>query len=228
MAEPSTRPSPELDIIELTKLLVRQWPIVLLVWLTVLALATVRGVWMTPEVHRYVSIYQVAERDGLTPLRPVEDTLARIQRIYVRDAREATGVALGASASQPRHTLLVVLESVAPPDQAEDAATLHEAILQRVIDDDEARLARRQAALSSGWHLSLTQDTHGVSGPEEAQAGEVLQLAQRSAPPRSHSPMIWVLLGTVLGLILGVLAGCLTAFIGSVRRSLAAERAARR
>lgn len=219
--------SQELTLVSFFGLLIQQWKIMLAVALCVSLPFTVYGLFMVSPAVQYTTLYQVAERDAYTPLRPIADTRQRIERVYSREAREALAVGFGVATGHPRETLQVSLRTEAPPGSQARVAEFHAHIISLLEASDRDRLTRRQAAWAQAASFSLhpsLDDTVTLNSSQEARMGETLLLAIEGDVPRLSNPWAWPVLGLMLSIILAVVAASSVSFAGAVARHLKASR----
>lgn len=216
-------PTPALTLVALAALLLKRWRLMIACALTVFVPFALYGVFFTPEKVQYTTLYQLAERDAHTPLRPIPDTQRRIESVYARNARENLGVGFGVSAAHPRHSLLISLRTVTAPGASEQVRAFHEHIIDTMEVSDRERLDSRRQALQHAAVFRLHSEIEGatsLSSAQEARMGEVLLSAAPGQASRMSQPWVWPALGAILGLIAAVVAASLASFAASVARFL--------
>lgn len=148
----------EISLIDLTKILIRRWKVVVLTFLLVV-LGALAYALLQERTYEYVSIYQVAEQaaseeNSLGALETPKAVLAKMQNLYlgpaireVRQAAELEGLPFGVSVSNPDDTLLVRVTSEASEANSELVKQLHERLLALIQEDQEALLERNRERL---------------------------------------------------------------------------------
>ena len=247
--EPQHSPSnDEISLVDLAKILIKRWKIMVLVFLIVV-LGALAYVLLIERSYEYVSIYQVAEEAPGRALEAPASVLAKVNSLYIgsetRKLRESAGLEslpFGVTADNPSDTLLVRLGSEASTHNQELVAQMHEALLSRMIEEQSNRLERQQAALAQQLQnteaaLESVAQTSTEWGSELAASyterladirqdltqlreGEVVQVAVQSLEPAGTGRSLIMVLAIVLGGMLAVIAAFFSQFVVLVRDSL--------
>lgn len=217
-----------LNLVALAAMLLQRWKLMLASSMVIfLPFAAYAMLGLTEQVP-YTTLYQLAERDAHTPLRPIADTQYRIENVYARDARAVLSLGLGVTAAHPRNSLLISLRTTAPPGEVDTVRAFHAHIIATMESSDRSRLESVQQAgllslsappehADSAWSLDL-------AGVHEARMGELLVNTTAGQPARRNQPWVWLTLGAILAIISAVISASLASFSSAVAFALKASR----
>lgn len=242
----------EISLIDLAKILIKRWKIMVLVFFIVV-LGALAYVLLTERSYEYVSIYQVAEESPGSGLETPSSVLAKVNNLYIgsetRNLRESAGVEtlpFEVSAANPSETLLIRLGSEASADNNKLVTQMHEALLARMTEGQRERLERQQDVLeqqlqSTEAALESVKQARTEWGSEliasymerlagirqdltQLSKGEVVQVAVQSLEPAGTGRGLIMGLALILGGTLAVLAAFFCEFASRVWQSLQEEK----
>lgn len=241
----------EISLIDLVKILVKRWKIMVLVFLIVVLGALVY-VLLTERSYEYVSIYQVAEESPGSALETPSSVLAKVNNLYLgsetrklREAEGLEGLPFEVVVTNPDDTSLIRLGSEASEDSHELVTQMHEALLARMTEGQRERLESHQAALeqrlqSTERVLEAAEQSSSENAGEliasyterlaelqqdldQLSEGQVVQVAVQSLEPAGTGGRMIMALALVFGGMLGVIAAFFSQFVVLVRDSLLEE-----
>src|SRR5690554_6523012 len=129
----------EISLVDLAKILVRRWKIMVVTFLLVV-LAALAYVLIVERTYNFVSIFQVAEQaprgdSAVAALEAPGSVVAKVNNLYIgpvtRELRESAGLErlpFEVSTSNPSDTLLVRLSSEAKEADSDLVTQMHEAL----------------------------------------------------------------------------------------------------
>lgn len=243
--------SDEISLVDLVKILIRRWKMLLVIFLLVV-LGTLAYVLLMERTYEYVSIYQVAEQAPGSALEGPNSVLAKVDNLYVgpetRKLRESTGLEslpFEVAVSNPSDTLLIRLASEASEANSELVTEMHDALLARMAEGQRERFESRQAALeqrlqSAESALEAVEHSTSERASElvaiyterladiqqdltQLSEGEVVQVAVQSLEPAGASRSLIMALALVLGGMLALLSTFLMQFAVTVKNSIQEE-----
>lgn len=244
----------EISLVDLAKVLIKRWKTLLFTFLLVVG-GVIAYALLQERTYQYVSIYQVAERAAgegeLAGLEGPNSVIAKINNLYLgpvtRELHDSEGLErlpFEVSAGNPTNTLLVRIGSEASERHAELVSQMHERLLERVIEGQQAlyersrerleqQLAGTEQALSAAQEsggqsqlvaIHLERITEMESRLAQLNEGHVVQVAVRSLEPTGTSRTLIVAIGLVLGAMLALMAAFFSHFASLVRASLSEEQ----
>ncbi|GHA88739.1 Wzz/FepE/Etk N-terminal domain-containing protein [Modicisalibacter luteus] len=238
----------EISLVDLATILVRRWKAMAVIFVVIVALALAYAL-LVPRTYSYSSIYNVAEKAPGVPLETPESLVAKAQNLYLgpvtRELLAKTGLVslpFEVRIENPKETLLVTLSSQASEADQEIVAHLHEGVLTRLQEGQQAMVERHSEALerqltSARQSLETVRESDSLGAAEvtasimgrianleasleELTAGEVGQIAVQSLKPTGTSRSLIMALAIVLGGILAVIGAFILQFTSLVRSSL--------
>lgn len=241
----------EISLIDLSKILIRQWKIIVATFMLVV-LSALAFVLITDRSYEYVSIYQVAEQAPGSALEAPNTVLAKVSNLYIgpvtRELRESEGLdslPFEVTVTNPNNTLLIRLSSEAKEADSNLVTQMHEALQARMIESQEERLEKQRNSLeqqlqstervlrtaeqSSGDRASelIVSYTENLAKIQEQisqlNEGEVVQTAVQSLEPTGTSRKLMMVLAVVIGGVLAIIVAFFLHFALLVRDSFSNE-----
>ncbi|MDI5934347.1 Wzz/FepE/Etk N-terminal domain-containing protein [Halomonas kalidii] len=248
----------EISLVDLAKILIKRWKMMAIVFLVVVFGALAYVLTMT-RTYEYASIYQVAEQapsddsdSAVGSLEAPSSVVAKINNLYMgpvnRELRSSAGLQrlpFEVSVSNPDDTLLIRLSSEAAEADSELVEEMHEALLSRITEGQQALLERYRESLekqleSAERALEAAQQSSSPTAGDlvvsytnriaiiqdrlsQLREGQVVQTAVQSLEPTGTSRSLIMALAIVLGGMLAVVAAFFTQFAVAVRDSLNEE-----
>lgn len=242
----------EISLVDLAKILVKRWKAMAIIF-TVIVLSALAYALLMPRIYSYTSLYGVAEQGPDSALEAPETLVAKAQNLYLGPETrkllatmdsELAVLPFDTSIKNPEKTLLVSLSSEADENDVDLVKQLHNNILMRLKDGQEARVENRKASLQQQMEdaqeaLDAVQQSNSNSlgsaevisslmeriarlknSLEDIREGEVSQTAVKSLEPTGTSRKLILALGVVLGGLLAVMGAFFMQFVGLVRSSL--------
>ncbi|MCE8040698.1 lipopolysaccharide biosynthesis protein [Halomonas daqingensis] len=244
----------EISLVDLAKVLIKRWKTLLFTFLLVVG-GVIAYALLQERTYQYVSIYQVAERAAgegeLAGLESPNSVIAKINNLYLgpvtRELHDSEGLErlpFDVTTSNPADTLLVRISTETSERHAELASQMHERMLERVIEDQQALYERSRARLEQqleGAQQALSAAQEGGGQSElvaihleritelesrlaQLNEGHVVQVAVQSLEPAGTSRTLIVAIGLVLGAMLALMAAFFSHFASLVRASLSEEQ----
>lgn len=251
MNEPSpqyTHYDDEISLVDLAKILIRRWKTMAIIFIVVV-LAALAYALLTPRTYHYTSLYGVAEQGPNNPLEDPAALVAKAKSLYIGpetrellDSLKIENLPFDTKIENPEETLLVSLTSQASEANIDMVTQLHEGVLARLKESQQAMVKRREEALerqlqSAKDALEAARQSESLGAAEvvagimgriagleasllELQEGEISQTAVQSLEPTGISRVLVLALGIVLGGMLAVLGAFFMQFAGLVSNSL--------
>ncbi|WP_306168694.1 Wzz/FepE/Etk N-terminal domain-containing protein [Halomonas sp. MMSF_3323] len=148
----------EISLVDITLILVRRWKMMAGVFVVIVLLALAYALTMT-DSYRYVSIYNVAERQpnggaGVGVLESPESVVAKIDNYYfdvvtseLLEEKSLDNLGFETTAKAPENVAFLTLASEATEEDAELVTEFHQKLLDTVKTDQDELLAKRRDAL---------------------------------------------------------------------------------
>lgn len=241
----------EISLVDLAKILIKRWKTMAIIFIVVV-LAALAYALLMPRTYSYTSLYGVAEQGPNNPLEDPAALVAKAKSLYIgpetRELLDTLGLQslpFETNIENPEETLLVSLTSQAVESHAKTVTQLHEGVLTRLKESQQAMVERRKEALErqlqsarTALEASKQSDSLGaaevvagimgrIAGLEasliELREGEISQTAVQSLEPTGISRALILALGIVLGGMLAVLGAFFMQFAGLVCKSLKDE-----
>ena len=238
----------EISLVDLAKILIKRWKTMAIIFIVVVLGALAYALSM-PRAYSYTSLYGVAEQGPYDALESPEALVAKAQSLYIgpetRELLDSLGLQslpFDTEIENPEETLLVSLTSQAAETQVDAVTQLHEGVLTRLKESQQAMVERRKEALerqlqSAQATLDAAKQSDSLGAAEvvagimgriagleadliELREGEISQTAVQSLKPAGTSRALILALGIVLGGMLAVLGAFLMQFAGLVCKSL--------
>lgn len=242
----------EISLVDLAKILVKRWKAMAIIF-GIIMLATLAYALLTSSTYNYTSIYNVAEQEPGRALESPASLVAKARNLYIgpvtRELLASEGLQrlpFELQVQNPEATLLITLTSQASETRQEVVTELHDRVLMRLQEGQQAMVERRRQALerqlqSAERSLEAAQQSESQGAAEvvasimgriagleasleELRQGEVSQTAVQSLKPMGTSRTLIVALGIVLGGIMAVIGAFFMQFASSVSKSLREEK----
>ncbi|MBY5969554.1 lipopolysaccharide biosynthesis protein [Halomonas denitrificans] len=148
----------EISLVDIALILVRRWKMMAVIFLVVVLAALAFALSKT-DTYRYVSIYNVAERQpsgssGVGVLEAPKSVVSKIENYYFdaisADILEAKGLArfsFETQAEAPDNVAFLTISSEADEDSAALVKEYHQTLLDTVKQDQDQLLAKRKNTL---------------------------------------------------------------------------------
>ncbi|HEA54262.1 MAG TPA: lipopolysaccharide biosynthesis protein [Marinobacter antarcticus] len=242
--------SDEISLVDLAAIFIRRRRAFYAVFVAI-TLAGLAYALLTPNEYQYVSLVQVAQKDGGTFVQPPTTAIATLENRWLPEAQSAyraehdKKMPFDVSFSNPEDTGLIQFNSSTTAENSKSVKAVHEALIAKVADSQGRLVKVEQASLESQIQ-SLGRTVDLLKG--EKDAGEAIasaienrsklelqlvglddvellvtsrQSAEKIAPKRS----LIMALAVLLGLMIGVLVTFMSEFASSVRDRLASDGA---
>ncbi|MEQ5857751.1 Wzz/FepE/Etk N-terminal domain-containing protein [Halomonas sp. EF61] len=158
----------EISLVDITLILVRRWKMMAGVFVVIVLLALAYAMSMT-DSYRYVSIYNVAERQpnggaGVGVLESPESVVSKIDNYYfdvvtseMLEEKSLDELDFETTAKAPANVAFLTLASEATEEDAELVTEFHQKLLDTVKSDQDELLAKRRDALEQ--QLASTRES---------------------------------------------------------------------
>ncbi|MFY0663248.1 MAG: hypothetical protein JXQ97_01385 [Natronospirillum sp.] len=239
----------EISLIDLAKILIRNWWVVVAGVFVCLALA-----WFaapkTPS-YEYITLIESGVNENNEPIESnaaVEAQLTsvflpRVIRGFLADKPERDELQFRVSVDSLRGTAIVRLTSTAVFKTSEEVETIHEALVQEVLTRQTQRLETARDRIQT--KIEQLNATINGSENEEARSAarlelaalevslrnleepNLLALAEQSLQPVGRGLVIYLVLGLIVGVMGGVVGAFFWEFVIKVRESMKEDAAQR-
>lgn len=242
----------EISLVELAKILIHRWLTMVVIFFVVVAGALAYA-FSLPRPYQYISLYQAAEESPARALESTVGLVAKTNNLYLGPlSREMlaehdwASLPFSVDVDSLNDTLLIRLRSAAETQDAEHIEQLHQQLLNRLKESQQAMIERRQATIerriqSNQQALEALEASISPAAGEmiatysqrmaeleselaDLRPGEVIQVALQSNQPSGKSRKLVLALGIVLGGMLALMGAFFAHFAGLVLASLRAER----
>ncbi|RTR00146.1 lipopolysaccharide biosynthesis protein [Halomonas nitroreducens] len=252
----STSKEDEISFVDLAKILILRWKIMAVVFSLFMVMA-LGYIAMMPRQYEYVTIYHLAEQAALSSdhggsvaLESPKSVESKLKNLYfapaTRGLLESTNLEslpFRIHFSNPADTKLLVINSEAAEQFADHVETLHQDLIERVMENQQELIEQRRAVLES----QLESTERGLEAVKEANSeytsqlmasyssrilelqaqlgqlkeGMVEKVAARGLNPVGMSRSLLLALSIAFGLLFAVLSAFMMQFVLAVKKSLA-------
>lgn len=243
--------SQEITLVDLVKILVKKKLLVISIF-TVLILVTLSFALLMPRNYQYTSIYQSAETASGTAIESLQSLTAKANNVYLESlVLEYLGetkletMPFEININVPKDTILLRLSTQTQVEQAEEVASFHKRLLDRVFADQYEVLEKRRDILEAQLE-SLQQSIESLSNSNNPMTAEliarysmqaneirtnlanlipgtIVHIASKSIEPVGPGRFFILIVGGLLSFLLAIGAAFLASFIQLVRTSLESE-----
>ena len=217
----------EISLVDLAKILIKRWKIMLVVFVVVVLGATAYA-WMNrPTVSEpriaYTTLLSVGYKTPTVLIEPLGAVATQLEDAFIPAARQILGLSLSANVDfdAQNNNIVRLVTTVSDNESAEQVRALHQQALSKVVE----RHSNILDALAN-----QSQDTVSASvTPSEARLlvpTEITSLAQPSqlpSEPAGMSTKLFLVLSVVLGGMLALMAAFMSHFASLVRASFQEE-----
>lgn len=245
----------EISLVDLAKILIRRrWWLIGTAGVIVLLALVFALLNRSDEVHQYTTVYQLAEIEPGEPINSAESIIQQIQSLYLpRYSREyqkdnnVSGLPFGLTMENPSGTTLITIRSNASEETKDQIAKLHQAIIDKVFENQQAILDRRKEQLEQSikrvsdliervenseseatFELASRYADRMIDLEDELNnltEGELLEIAaQGERQYGTVSGKLILVLGVFLGIIAGIIMAFFAEFVVRVRESISKEK----
>ncbi len=251
MNQPSSQYSndnDEISLVDLAKILVKRWKAMAIIF-GVIVLASLAYALLMPRTYNYTSIYEVAEQGPGNALEAPKALVAKANNLYLGPETrellsnaELANLPFDIKIENPEETLLVSLTSQATQSNVDIVTQLHEGVLARLQEGQQAMVTRRKESLerqleNARASLEVAKQSEGMGAAEvvasimgrtaaleadltELNEGEVSQTAVQSLESTGTGGVLILALGIVIGGMLAIMGAFFMQFAGLVCYSL--------
>src|SRR5690554_1711848 len=217
----------EISLVDLAKILIKRWKIMLVVFVVVVLGATAYA-WMSrPTVGEpriaYTTLLSVGYKTPTVLIEPLGAVATQLRDAFIPAARQTLGTSLTANVDfdAQNNNIVRLITTVSDNDLAEQVRALHQQALSKIVE-------RHGNILDALANQSQATVSTAVS-PNEARLlvpTEITSLAQPTqlpSEPAGMSTKLFLALSLVLGGMLAFMAAFISHFVGLVSASLREE-----
>lgn len=238
----------DISLVDMAAILVRRKATLAAVFLVVCVLGGLYGL-MAEEKYVYSSLYRLAlqEADANNPsgyLEAPQAVIEKVHTVYLPQAVQEAGLAAqeqewSTNVSYPDQSGLIKVGTRASGDQENKVSTLHTALLQQMLIDQQRQVEHRIQQLEKRI-LQASNNLDELSASHNSQAyyryaqlltelkirqdsieeGGIIQVAKRSMQPVGMGSLSLVLISVLIAAVMSVMAAFTAEFLVRVRQAL--------
>ncbi|UYV18075.1 hypothetical protein K1Y77_11315 [Halomonas qaidamensis] len=240
--------SQEITLVDLIKILVKKKVLVISIFILAI-LATLSYALIMPRSYQYTSVYQSAETAPNIAIESMQSLIAKTNNVYLDslvveylDGHELTSMPFEIKVNAPKDTILLRLATQAEVGLADEIASFHKQLLDRVSTDQHEKIEKHRGILEAQLE-NIQQSIESLSNsnnPMTAELiarysiqaneirtnlanlipGSIVHIASKSIEPVGPGKFFILIVGGLLSTLLAIGAAFLLSFIQLVRTSL--------